>query len=35
MSRQVVNKGATQINFAVDNSAVATALGRLTAELHE
>jgi hypothetical protein len=35
MSRQVVNKGATQINFAVDNSAVATALGRLTAELNE
>lgn len=35
MSRQVVNKGATQINFAVDNSAVATALGRLSAELNE
>ena len=35
MSRQVVNKGATQINFAVDNSAVTAALGRLSAELNE
>jgi hypothetical protein len=35
MTRQVVNKGITQIRFASDNSTVNAALGRLSAELNE